>query len=280
MISVTVIANKSKFNIETFYKEENDNKKHHNILFEFCETNGIEYDKNDIYKSLAEQDFIVIITSDNPMLMAATYLPAKINMEQKIELEERKDFFRQFDYLDFFTKISDSLDISIKPGIDKDLMLDYFYEELEKYYNEEMGDRLAIGVIIPNEKILDVGVFYVESRTKDYGHEHMVKDFIEKYHLTEQDEYDLVASGHIFLRIIDNLVIAYMPSSITDLQFERLSAKRKLLQKFPCFSANFFNNRDLIIENTFGEYETNGKDIIDCFYEEIREYYGLGVTRK
>ena len=70
----------------------------------------------------------------------------------------------------------------------------------------------------------------------------MIKDFIEKYNLTALDEYDLVASGHIFLRIIDNLVIAYMPSSLTDLQYERLLEKRELLEEFPCFSANFFNN--------------------------------------
>ena len=91
-------------------------------------------------------------------------------------------------------------------------------------------DRLTIAVIIPNEEVLNVEDFY--------------------------DEYDLVESGHIFLRIIDNLVIAYMPSHITELQYEKLLEKRELLEQFPCFSANFFNNKDLIIENTFGDYDT------------------------
>lgn len=141
-------------------------------------------------------------------------------------------------------------------------------------------DRLTIAVIIPNEKILDVEVFYDECRTNERHHEDMIKDFIEKYNLSALDEYDLVAEGHIFLRIIDNLVIAYMPSNITDLQYERLLEERELLEQFPCFSANFFNNKDLIIENTFGDYDTKGRIILDCFYEDIKEYYGLSETRK
>jgi len=141
-------------------------------------------------------------------------------------------------------------------------------------------DRLTIAVIIPNENILDVPPFYDECRTNERHHEDMIKDFIEKYNLTALDEYDLVASGHIFLRIIDNLVIAYMPSSLTDLQYERLLEKRELLEKFPCFSANFFNNKDLIIENTIGDYDTKDRGILDCFYEDIREYYGISGARK
>lgn len=42
-------------------------------------------------------------------------------------------------------------------------------------------DRLTIAVIIPNEKILDVEVFYDECRTNERHHEDMIKDFIEKY---------------------------------------------------------------------------------------------------
>lgn len=141
-------------------------------------------------------------------------------------------------------------------------------------------DRLTIAVIIPNEKVLDVPPFYDECRTNARHHEDMIKDFIEKYNLTALDEYDLVASGHIFLRIIDNLVIAYMPSSLTDLQYERLLEKRELLEEFPCFSANFFNNKDLIIENTIGDYDTKDRGILDCFYEDIREYYGISGARK
>lgn len=71
-----------------------------------------------------------------------------------------------------------------------------------------------------------------------------------------------------------------MPSDITDLQYERLLEERELLEQFPCFSANFFNNKDLIIENTFGDYDTKGRNILDCFYEDIKEYYGLSETRK
>lgn len=141
-------------------------------------------------------------------------------------------------------------------------------------------DRLTIAVIIPNEEILDVPVFYDECRTNERHHEDMIRDFIEKYELSALDEYDLVAQGHIFLRIIDDLVIAYMPGSITDLQYERLLEKRELLEQFPRFSANFFNNKDLIIENTFGDYDTKGRNILDCFYEDIKEYYGLRETRK
>lgn len=141
-------------------------------------------------------------------------------------------------------------------------------------------DRLTITVIIPNEKVLDVKVFYDECRTNKRHHEDMIKDFINKYNLSALDEYDLVAQGHIFLRIIDDLVIAYMPSEITDLQYERLLEQRELLEQFPRFSANFFNNKDLIIENTFGDYDTKGRNILDSFYEDIKEYYGLGETRK
>ncbi len=67
----------------------------------------------------------------------------------------------------------------------------------------------------------------------------MIEDFIKKYNIDAYNEYDLVANGHIFLRIIDNLVIAYMPSYITELQYEKLLEKRELLEQFPCFSANF-----------------------------------------
>ena len=141
-------------------------------------------------------------------------------------------------------------------------------------------DRLTIAVIIPNEEVLNIEDFYDECRTNKRHHEDMIEDFIKKYNIDAYDEYDLVASGHIFLRIIDNLVIAYMPSHITELQYEKLLEKRELLEQFPCFSANFFNNKDLIIENTFGDYDTKGINILDCFYNEVKEYYGLSTSRK
>ena len=62
--------------------------------------------------------------------------------------------------------------------------------------------------------------------------------------------------------------------------YEKLLEKRELLEQFPCFSANFFNNKDLIIENTFGDYDTKGIDILDCFYKEVKEYYSLSTSRK
>lgn len=140
-------------------------------------------------------------------------------------------------------------------------------------------DRLAIGIIIPNEEILNVPVFYRESKIKEYGHEHMIKEFIEMYNLDAIDEYDLVAKGHIFLRIIDDLVIAYMPSNITELQYKKLEEQRVILERFPRFIVNFFNDNATIIENEY-EDNTTEKICLDFFYNGLKEYYNLNQVRK
>lgn len=125
---------------------------------------------------------------------------------------------------------------------------------------EKMIDeiKMIIGaIVIPNETILNVPIFRQRkeaTRKKGYHYE-LFKEFCDKYTIPYEGIF-------------------------TELQYEKLLEKRDLLEQFPCFSANFFNNKDLIIENTFGDYDTKGRDILDCFYNEVKGYYGLSGSRK
>lgn len=130
-----------------------------------------------------------------------------------------------------------------------------------------MEENKTIAVIIPNEEILDIPVYKEESYT--LHHDDMIKHFTKKYNLGPIDEYDLVSSGHVFLRAVDNLIMCYIPRKLTEKQFELLLEERDFLKSFPIFCANIHGNNDLIIENAFGRYETKGRNIVDCFYEEI-----------
>lgn len=137
MISITVIPDKEKLNVPIYHKEASDSNNHHNLLIEFCNLIGINCDINDVYKSLIEINCVIIITIERPMKLIGTYLPENIKLDQKETLERLRELFAKFEYINFFTFFSKSIDISRTPGLDKDLILDYFYEELNNFYSKD-----------------------------------------------------------------------------------------------------------------------------------------------
>lgn len=140
MISITLIPNNEKYNLPIYHKESND-RHHHELLYEFCTIVGVNYDRENVYNSLIAENFIIIVTSDNPLLSVSTFLPNELSLEQQDYLKKLRVFYEKFEYIDFFTYLNDNINISKVDGLDISMVLDLFYKELDNYYKKGEGRK-------------------------------------------------------------------------------------------------------------------------------------------
>ncbi len=121
--------------------------------------------------------------------------------------------------------------------------------------------------MIPNEQVLNISPF--EEENTELNHIEMLKKFAKDNNITITDEYDLVSLGHIFLRSVDDLVICYIPASITSKQYEELLNYQTFFLKHQRFVANIFDPDYTTLNNYLDEVRSTSS-ILPYFYDIVK----------
>lgn len=126
-----------------------------------------------------------------------------------------------------------------------------------------MGKKPISITIIFNDNILNVPMIHLEYNGNH--HAPLIKRVCELYHMNiNVDNYieDLLSNNHIIIVTVLNNLAVYIPQTITNNQFEQLTALQQYFSSFNIFESAISNNDNNIFQtvtdiSAFFEYVKN-----------------------
>jgi len=138
-LSVVIIPNENNLNIP-IYHDSIESGRHNEMLNNFCELYSIENIFGNADLNITYAGHITIETADG-ISLATTWIPDDITDSQYENLLNTKDIFSNYNNVAFKTWPSNAIDINKTPDGYNGSTVDYFYEELEKFYKENKSRK-------------------------------------------------------------------------------------------------------------------------------------------
>ena len=132
IIGAIVIPNETILDVPTFRQSKEATRKkgyHYELFQEFCYKYSIPYEGIFTESAIVKNGHITINTTNK--WYAFVMIPDSISEKQYEEIKNERAFLETFD--NFEARIAETTIDEIPPGYEKTI-IDYFYEELEKYY--------------------------------------------------------------------------------------------------------------------------------------------------
>ncbi len=120
-------------------------------------------------------------------------------------------------------------------------------------------------IIIPNELVLNAPTYMKIG--KDLYHAEIYREFSVFYFDQLYDKFELLDKDFIILEIVDNMFSIWIPSKITEKQYEELKKCNKVLIKASAIDIGISNDKgyDFISSSDFADISS----CLEYFYKKV-----------